>query len=393
MGGGLHFVAMEKFLFYLAAVTVAVHVIITVDLWQGNRRVRALKDVAPLQPTEWPRVSVVIAARNEARNIEEALQSVLNQDYPRLEIIVADDRSTDRTGSILDRIAASDERLRPLHITALPAGWLGKNHALDFAARHATGDFLLFTDADIVMHSATIRLAISHALRERRDHIAIAPEAHMPGVLLNAFLGVFGLFFSLFSKPWKAADPRSSRFIGIGAFNLIKTQAYRRIGGHAPIRMRPDDDMKLGKLIKQSGYRQELLHGVGMIKVEWYASVRELIDGTEKNFFAGLEYNLAVAITAALLQLALFIWPFVGVWVTTGATRWLNLVAVLIVLATYAVGAPIVGARRRYAFLFPVSVLLFIYLMWNAARKTILNGGINWRDTHYPLAELKANKV
>jgi glycosyltransferase involved in cell wall biosynthesis len=384
---------MERFLFYLAAVTVAVYIIIAIDLWQGHRRVRSLRDVAPLDPIEWPRVSVVIAARNEARNIEEALQSVLNQDYPQLEIIVADDRSTDDTGRLLDLMAASDARLRPLHITGLPPGWLGKNHALDTGARHATGEFLLFTDADIIMHPTAIRRAVSYALRERRDHIALGPEAHMPGVLLNAFLGVFGIFFSLFTRPWKAADPRSARFIGIGAFNLIRAEAYRRIGGHERIRMRPDDDIKLGKLIKQSGYRQELLHGVGMIKVEWYASVRELINGTEKNFFAGLEYNLAVACGAVLLQLVFFIWPFVGVLVTAGATRWLNLAAVLIALATYAAGAPLVGARRRYAVLFPVSVLLFIYLMWNAARKTILNGGINWRDTHYSLAELKANKV
>jgi cellulose synthase/poly-beta-1,6-N-acetylglucosamine synthase-like glycosyltransferase len=384
---------MEKFLFYLAAVTVAAYVIITIDLWQGNRRIRSLKDVAPLAQTEWPRVSVVIAARNEARNIEEALQSVLNQDYPQLEIIVADDRSTDRTGDILDRMAAGDTRLRPLHINKLPPGWLGKNHAQHVAAHQATGEFLLFTDADIVMHPTTIRRAVSHAERERRDHIALAPEARMPGVLLNAFVGVFGLFFSLFTRPWKAADPRSRRFIGIGAFNLIRAEVYRRIGGHEAIRMRPDDDIKLGKLIKQSGYRQELLHGVGMISVEWYASVRELIDGTEKNFFSGLEYNLAAAIGAALLQLVFFVWPFIGVLATTGATRWLNATAVLIVLATYAMGAHMVGARRRYAVLFPLSVLLFVYLMWNSARKTLMNGGINWRDTHYSLAELKANKV
>ena len=99
MGGRLHLLAMEKFLFYLAAATVAAYVIIAIDLWQGNRRVRSLRDVAPLEPAEWPQVSVVVAARNEARNIEEALQSVLNQDYPQLEIIVADDRSTDRTGA------------------------------------------------------------------------------------------------------------------------------------------------------------------------------------------------------------------------------------------------------------------------------------------------------
>jgi glycosyltransferase involved in cell wall biosynthesis len=384
---------MGKFLFYLAVVTVTAYVIITIDLWRGNRRIRSLKDIAPLAQTQWPRVSVVIAARNEARNIEEALQSVLNQDYPRLEIIVADDRSTDRTGDILDRMAERDTRLRPIHITELPPGWLGKNHALDFAAHQATGEYLLFTDADIVMNPTAIRRAISYAEREQRDHIAVGPEARMPGILLNAFVGVFGFFFSLFTRPWKAADPRSDRFIGIGAFNLMRAEVYRRIGGHEAIRMRPDDDIKLGKLIKKNGYRQELLHGTGMIAVEWYASVRELIDGTEKNFFSGLEYNLAVAIGAALLQLVFFVWPFVALLVTAGATRWLNLAAVLIVLASYAMGAHLVGARRRYALLFPLSVLLFIYLMWNSTRKTLMNDGINWRDTHYALAELKANKV
>jgi len=385
--------AMEKFLFSLAAVTVMAYVVILLDLWRGNHRIRSLKDIAPLEQTQWPTVSVIIAARNEARHVEEALQSLLNQDYPQLEIIVADDRSTDRTGDILNRMAARDARLRPLHIKELPPGWLGKNHAQHLAARHATGEFLLFTDADIVMNPTSIRRAVSYAERERRDHLAIGPEARMPGVLLNAFIGVFGLFFSLFTRPWKAADPRSRRFIGIGAFNLMRAAVYRRIGGHEAIRMRPDDDIKLGKLIKQNGYRQELLHGVGMIAVEWYASVRELIDGTEKNFFSGLEYNLWAAIGAALLQLVFFVWPFVAVLATSGATRWLNAAAVLIVFASYAMGAPTVGGRRRYAVLFPVSVLLFIYLMWNSTRKTLMNGGINWRDTHYSLAELKANKL
>jgi glycosyltransferase involved in cell wall biosynthesis len=385
--------AMEKFLFYLAAVTVTAYVVIAIDLWRGNQRIRSLAEIAPLEQTRWPTVSVIIAARNEARHIEEALQSVLNQDYPQLEIIVADDRSTDRTGDILDRLAALDARLRPLRITDLPAGWLGKNHAQHFAAQQAAGEFLLFTDADIVMNPTTIRRAVSYMERARRDHLAIGPEARMPGVLLNAFIGVFGLFFLLFTRPWKAADPRSRRFIGIGAFNLMRAAVYHCIGGHEAIRMRPDDDIKLGKLIKQSGYRQELLHGVGMISVEWYASVRELIAGTEKNFFSGLEYNLGVAIGAALLLLVFFIWPFVAVLATSGATRWLNAAAVLIVFASYAMGAPTVGARRRYGVLFPVSVLLFIYLMWNSTRKTLMNGGINWRDTHYSLAELKANKI
>src|ERR1044072_4267459 len=147
---------MSYFLFYLAAVTLLVYITFGLDVVIGNRQTEKLKDIAPSQPNLWPEVSVIVAARNEERNIEEALQSLLHQDYPELEIIVVNDRSTDRTGEILNRMAARDGRLRPVHLTDLPPGWLGKNHALYFAAQQATGEYLLFAAADIVMHPAPI---------------------------------------------------------------------------------------------------------------------------------------------------------------------------------------------------------------------------------------------
>ena len=384
---------MSYFLFYLAVVTLPVYITLGLDVVIGNRQTKKLKDIKPSSPGAWPKVSVIVAARNEERNIEEALQSILHQDYSELEIIVVNDRSTDRTGEILAALAKRDGRLRPVHLAELPTGWLGKNHALYFAAQQATGEYLLFADADIVMHPTTITKAMSYAQTEQLDHLTLSPEVRMPGVFLPAFAGVFAFFFFIFARPAKAKDPKSSRFIGIGAFNLVRASAYRAAGTHEAIRMRPDDDMKLGKIIKQSGHRQEMLQGTQMIQVEWYASVGELIRGTEKNFFSGLEYNILAAIGASIVQVAFFVWPFAAVFLTSGATRLLNLAAVLMAILFYAMNAPAVGARREHGVLFPVAVLMFVFLLWNSMLRTLVNDGINWRDTHYSLAELRANKV
>ena len=384
---------MSYILFYLAVVTLLVYITFGLNVVIGNRQTKKLKDVKPSPQSVWPEVSVIVAARNEERNIEEALQSILHQDYPELEIIVVNDRSTDRTGQILAALAERDKRLRPVHLAELPPGWLGKNHALYFAAQQATGQYLLFTDADIVMHPATITKAMSYALSNRLGHLTLSPEVRMPGVLLPAFAGVFAFFFYIFARPAKAKDPKSRRFIGIGAFNLISSDAYRAAGTHEAIRMRPDDDMKLGKIIKQSGHRQEMLQGTQMIQVEWYASVGELIRGTEKNFFSGLEYSILAAIGASIVQITFFVWPFAAVFLTSGATRLLNLAAVMMAILFYAINAPAVGARREHGVLFPVAVLMFVFLLWNSMLRTLINGGINWRDTHYSLAELRANKV
>lgn len=384
---------MDYFLFYLAVVTLLVYVTFGLDVVIANRQTKKLKDIAPLQPAAWPGVSVIIAARNEERNIEEALQSILHQDYPELEIIVVNDRSTDRTGEILNRMAKRDARLRPVHLAELPQRWLGKNHALYFASQQAAGEYLLFTDADIVMHPATITKAMSYVLTKRLDHLTLSPEVRMQGTFLTAFTGVFAFFFFIFARPAKAKDPKSRRFIGIGAFNLIRASAYRAAGTHEAIRMRPDDDMKLGKIIKQSGHRQEMLQGTQMIVVEWYASVGELIRGTEKNFFSGIEYSILAIMGATIVQITFFVWPFAAVFLTGGATRLLNLAAALMAIMFYAINAPAVGARREHGLLFPVAVLMFIFLMWNSMLRTLINGGINWRDTHYSLAELRSNKV
>jgi cellulose synthase/poly-beta-1,6-N-acetylglucosamine synthase-like glycosyltransferase len=380
-------------LFLLALATVLLILATFAELLRGNRLLRSLRDVPPWTGAPAPVISVVIPARNEERHVEEALRSVLAQDWEPLEIVVVDDRSTDRTGEILDRMAVAEPRLRIVHVTELPPGWLGKNHAMQLGAEQAAGELLLFTDADVVLDPTTLRRAVAYLQENRLDHLTVAPEIRVPGVVLKTFVAVFSIFFAMYVKPWKARDPRSPKHIGIGAFNLVRTAAWHAAGTHRAIAMRPDDDLKLGKLLKKNGFRQDLAFGGGLVSVEWYHSVRELVDGLMKNAFAGVDYRVWVVVLSTVLQLAFFVWPFAGVFLTDGPTRLLNLVAVALLLILCWVNARLTHLPVWTGLGFPFATLFFLYIVWRAMILTLVQGGIRWRGTLYPLKELKANKV
>ena len=251
---------MDVTLLVLAAITTLLLAGLSIDFAIGHRRVRFLKDVAPAQTG--PPMSIIVAARNEARGIEAAATSLLRLDYPALEIVIVNDRSTDDTGAILERLSAavsaeaSDDlsadvgsgfsrtivgsgfpglsgsegrrTLRIVNITALPEGWLGKNYAMQVGADAATGDLILFTDADIVFEPSTLRRAVTMLEEQKLDHLPVLPDVVVPGVALNAFVAAFGVFFSMYARPWKVRDPRSRAHVGVGAFNLIRAAVLSR---------------------------------------------------------------------------------------------------------------------------------------------------------------------
>lgn len=384
---------ISTLLFWLAVLTFGVWVAVLLDSALGARGIRFLEESEPVADTEAPRVSVVIAARNEERAIENALGSVLGQRYPDLEVIVVDDRSTDATGAILDRMSIGHPRLHVVHVETLPPGWLGKNHAMHAAAAAATGEWILFTDADVVLAPRAIARAVGFARREGIDHVAATPDLVMSGPALDLFAGTFGIFFAQFARPWKARDPRSRAHIGIGAFNLVRAAAYRAVGGHAPIAMRPDDDLKLGKLLKREGFRQDLLFGRGAVRVEWYSTLGEAVRGLEKNSFAGAGYSLPAVLASTVAILTLNVWPFVAAFVTSGVTQALYVAAVTIMLAIYVGSTRGSGTRPWLAPLFPIGSLLLVYILLRSATLAVRNGGIRWRDTFYSLDELRRNRV
>jgi len=383
-----------KFLPLLAAfLPLTAWLIAVTQLIIAHRSLRVLREIPPVTGPFFPKISIIIPARNEARKLEFALQSILRLDYPQLEIIVVNDRSTDETGQILDRIAQADGRLTVQHISTLPPGWLGKNYALHLAAQSAVGEFLLFTDADVAMDPLTLKKALRCMQDGPLDHLTILPEGTMPGRFLQLLGVTFGFFLLVWFQPWKARNPRSRSHLGVGAFNFVRTTAYRMIGGHQPIALRPDDDLKLGKLLKLNGYKQDVLIGHDMVTVEWYQSIPEFIDGLMKNAFAGVEYRLSLVILGTLTAFLIHIWPWVGVWVTMGIPQVLLGLTLGLMLGTVFLVLKWNRMAGWTSLLFPFAVLMLVFIQWRATVLTLWRGGITWRGTFYPLPELKANKV
>jgi glycosyltransferase involved in cell wall biosynthesis len=382
----------DTILFYTALFNLGMVLVCIVLLVRAGRMIKFLRDL-PLPGGPLLKVSIIVPARNEERNIAEALVSLLSLDYPDYELLVVNDRSTDGTGAILDRLAADQPRLKVVHISQLPGGWLGKNHAMHLAAQDASGELLLFTDADIVYQPTALARAVGYLRDQQLDHLAIGPDTRMPTWLLKSFVVMFCVMFYLYTRPWAIRNPKSSAHIGIGAFNLVRADVYRATGGFAALAMRPDDDLKLGKLVKKNGFRQDLLFGSDMISVEWYTSIREMTVGFEKNSLAAVDYSLPFVVLFTGSMLAFNVWPYFAVFLTWGATRWLY-VAVALSLWGLALGsARNIGFRWHTALGFPLVVAILVFITWRSVLLTYWRGGIRWRDTHYPLAELRANKV
>jgi glycosyltransferase involved in cell wall biosynthesis len=378
-------------LFYLALIT-ALGVAVTAIIFVRGAATIPQLESSPVRTTG-PLVSVIFAARDEGPNIEAALGSMLAQSYEQLEFIAVNDRSGDDTGAVLERIASRDSRVRVVHIAELPDGWLGKNHALHTGAALARGAYLLFTDADIVFDRDAVARAVPFLEEKGIDHLTLGPEMESASPFLELVVTYFTLGFFLLFKPWLVHDPSRPEHIGVGAFNLVRASLYRAFGGHARIALRPDDDIKLGRLVKLNGGRQMIAGGFGLIRVRWYSSVMELVRGLRKNTFAGMRYSVPLTIGAILLQLVVNIWPFIAVFVTTGPTRWLNLAsAVLLILLLVAVSA---GSRGRMwiAIGYPIAAMVFVFILIDSTWRTLRRGGIEWRGTFYPLAALKANEI
>lgn len=383
----------DKILLVWSVVAFVSFATIAVLGYLASRGLTALVDVPPWQGPHFPKISIVVAARDEAKGIERAARSLLALDWPDLEIVLVDDRSTDGTGAILDRLAREDRRLRVVHVTSLPPGWLGKNHALQLGADAAQGGWLLFTDGDVLFHPDTLRHAVAYANARQLDHLTVGPEAPVPGLLLQAAVAGFGVFFSLFTRAWKLRDPESSAHIGVGAFNLVRRAAYLRAGGHTALPLRPDDDLKLGKRLKQTGCAQDIAMGRGRLSVEWYGSLREMAHGLEKNAFASMEYSVPATIAAILLVIVLFVFPFVGMLLSDGTARVLFTVTYVLQALATAESARRLGLDPWLGPMFPFSAAFLAYVTARSMLVTLRAGGIRWRGTFYALAELKRNKV
>lgn len=346
---------------------------------------------------ELPRITIIVPARNEAEHIEAALVSLLQLDYPDYEVIAVDDRSDDATGLIIDRLdlqwlepgELSHHRLKVLHVSELPPGWLGKVHAMWKASLQATGEWLLFTDADVVFRPDALRRTLVYAEREGADHVVLLPTVVMKTLGERMMMAFFQSQFVFAHRPWKVADPKSRDAMGVGAFNLVRRSAYESIGTYAALRLAVLDDMMLGELVKHGGFRQRCVFGRDLLRLRWVIGTLGMVRGLTKNFFAILRFNLLFAIAAICGVLLMNAGPFVGVWFAHGSARLGYGLAVVAIAAMYYGMSEMSDISPLYFLLHPVGTLLFAFAMWRSVFVTLAQGGVTWRGTFYPLRELK----
>ncbi|HKW62149.1 MAG TPA: glycosyltransferase family 2 protein [Candidatus Acidoferrum sp.] len=352
-----------------------------------------MKDFPPALDAECPRISILFAARDEEEKLPGALTTMMAIDYPGLEVIAVDDRSTDATGRILDEFANTDSRLRVVHVDELPKGWLGKTHGLQKAYGASSGEWLLFTDADVRFKPDALRRAISLVKARNLDHLSLLGDLDMVGFWEKVLITFFGIGFHLGANPSQVSNPKSSRYVGVGAFQLVRRSAYEASGTHRRLAMEVVEDMKLGKIVKQSGFRSECAVAEDFVTVRWQAGFGNLVRGVTKNFFAGAGYDLRIVAGQLAGLVVMNILPFAGVAFGHGWIRGLSAVAVLIALSFHVGVAWVMRVSPLYALTHPLGAAIFSYMLLRSTIVTLWQGGIVWRDTFYPLDELKRGVV
>lgn len=363
-------------------------------LWLSLRWPRRVNDV-PLGGRAWadlPMISILVPARDEAGTVKPAMERLLSLDYPSYEVIAIDDRSQDGTGALMDEVAGADRRCQVVHVADLPPGWLGKNHANMLGARQARGELLLFTDADVHLHPAALQHAVAAMDLFELDHLVLFPAIPQGGFAESVAMSFFGYMYALGTQfPMAPSAWARHAYVGVGAFNLIRRPAYEVIGTHEALRMEVADDLMLGKLVKHKGLRQRALNGVDMVSVKWQTGLWGVVRGLEKNAFAGVRYSVKLCVAVSLILPLWMTLP--AVFAVTGPHRLPMAIMAFATWATYGLIA--VGNRYSLAVtpMFPLAATLFSYILLRSMVITLRQGGVRWRDTFYPLEDLRRGMI
>jgi glycosyltransferase involved in cell wall biosynthesis len=376
-----------------------------------------------------PRVTIIVPARNEEEHIRETLTRLLALEYSNYEIIAVNDRSTDRTGQIMDEVGAGQcgadipvrvsaapalhagadracperaervegnvrpTRLKVIHIAELPPGWLGKTHAMWTAAQQATSDWLLFTDADVLFKPDSLRRAIAYAETAKADHVVLFPRMIMKRPGERMMIAFFQALFVFGHRPWKVADPDARDHMGVGAFNMVRRSVYEAVGTYQALRMEVLDDMKLGKVVKNTGFAQRNVFGEDLISIHWAKGAFGVVNNLTKNFFAVLSFQWWRTVASLVGLGFLNLGPFLGVWLAHGWVGGLYAVALGSIFLIYCGMSARSAVPPYYFFLHPISTSLFMYTLLRSMFVTIRNDGIVWRGTKYALEELRKGMV
>ena len=363
---------------------------------RGTTILRVNQPTSPLK--SFPKVSIIVAARNEEEALPAGLQSLLALDYPDFEIVLVDDDSRDRTGAIADEWACSPAaggRLRVFHNKQLPPNWHGKVHALHLAASAASGEWILATDADLVFHPSILRVAMSCALERRVQFLSIVPELEFGSFWEKVVLPAFSFLISSLFPLHLVNDPTSSRALAAGAFILMKREDLTALGGYARLRNVLIEDLRLAELFKRHGRRIYLAASRGLFHTRMYSSGGEMFEGLSRSAFEGSGFSVPKILGAVFLAnlLAVFPWAALIARILSdlrfGGPAWHDPV-LLFALAACTIASlvylPFIRHLRvpvLYVFALPLATLFYSCVAMNSAFAGIVGGGVPWKGRRY----------
>ncbi len=378
----------------LMHVALAVICVLTGLIWaflaiHGWLAARDLPSLPPLASADAPtaRVRVVVAARDEADRIAGSIRRLLDQQGVDLDLVLVDDRSADGTAEHARDAANGDPRLRIVRVDALPDGWLGKCHALHVGGQALDRDWIVFVDADSWLSPDALRRAIAFAQREHAHHLCLLPSFGPNSLLGGATLNMFVMAFLADARRVNRDAPRA--YVGIGAFNLISREAHDALDPHRRLRLEVLDDINLGRVIRAFGGRSRCALAPDDLEVHWVRDARSLVRLFEKNQFAALGYSTPKA--AIITAMLLLIWAVGGLgWLRADLPGFFASGAMLAAIG----GARLVGTRYGWGWTSAslamlASPPLAAFSIANSCFKALSRRGIRWRDTLYPLHQLR----
>ena len=343
-----------------------------------------------------PRISVVVAAKDEQDNIEQCIRTMLEQDYPNFEMIVANDRSDDATAEIVERIAAEDDRLRLINIEHLPDGWCGKNNAMQNAIAAADSDWLCMIDADCRQTSKrTLSVAIAYAGQTEADLLSILPNLEMQTFWENVAQPVCSGIMMIWFHPDKVNDPDKPHAYANGAFMLMKRSAYEQIGTHHAVRDKVNEDMHMADRIKSAGLNLRVVRNDGLSLVRMYTSLGETFRGWSRIFYGtfGTLKRLSISMMVlAVMGLLPYAAVIIGLAAVSAGSEPAGLFLALALLGTAAAAmqisviwrfCPMVGAKSELALTYPLGCVVGIVALVSAMTKLRRGAQITWRNTAY----------
>ena len=352
--------------------------------------------VPDLSSNDGPDATVIVPACNEEGTIQATLRSLLASTGVRLQIVAVNDRSTDRTGERMDSVASEAaggaHTLEVIHNGDLPAGWMGKMHALSLAVVRARAPWLLFTDGDVAFDPRAIALSLGYAIEEKADHVVLALTLELKSIAEAAVFAAFQALSAWNIQLWKVADPKARDFFGAGGFNLVRREVYEELGGAEALRMQVVEDMRLAWNLKRAGYAQRVVLGPGLARIHWIQGALGIVGLLEKNGFAGLGYSVGLSLLVFLGFAVDIVLPVAAI-LLGGWAMVAGLLAYLFILLTYAANRRITQVSPCLAVLFAPATAVLLFALVRSMVLTLKRGGVEWRGTRYPLEELRRASV